>query len=290
MLIANPLYDVVFKYLLDDNKVAKLFIGAILDVEVTELEFKPQEIPMLFSKIEENEETRPEFKVLRIDFKAQITYPDGTSMLVLIELQKAKRDADLMRFRKYLGAQYIDPNNSITVEGVKKPLPIITIYFLGYNLRNFEQIPIIRVKRQYIDNHNQEVLQQREPFVEVLTHDSIVIQLPQIKQKRRNELEEILSIFELQNVQKFDMKFTLPEKYEEITKRLNLALTDEQIRNGMLAQEEMIHELESNAQAIATERKIKITAIQNLKKKGMSIVEIATIFDLSEEEINKLLL
>ena len=146
------------------------------------------------------------------------------------------------------------------------------------------------MKRQYIDNHNQEVLQQREPFVEVLTHDSIVIQLPQIKQKRRNELEEILSIFELQNVQKFDMKFTLPEKYEEITKRLNLALTDEQIRNGMLAQEEMIHELESNAQAIATERKIKITAIQNLKKKGMSIVEIATIFDLSEEEINKLLL
>ena len=41
MLIANPLYDVVFKYLLDDKKVAKLFIGVILGVEIVELEFKP---------------------------------------------------------------------------------------------------------------------------------------------------------------------------------------------------------------------------------------------------------
>jgi hypothetical protein len=289
MLIANPIYDVVFKYLLDDNKVAKLFIGVIFGVEIVELEFKPQELSLLFSKTEENEEKSPEFKVLRMDFKAQITYPDGSSRLVLIELQKAKKDTDLMRFRKYLGAQYIDSNNIVAIEGKSVPLPIITIYFLAYHLKNFEQIPIMRVKRQYIDDFNQEVLKQSEPFIEALSHDTIVIQLPLIKHKRRNELEEILSIFEIENVQKFDMKFTLPEKYEEIARRLNLVLTDEQVRNGMLAQQEMIDEQENNSKALkAALSKLK-TTLQNLKKKGISTSEIAIICDLTEEEVHKMI-
>lgn len=73
-----------------------------------------------------------------MDFKAQIKYPDGTKMLVLIELQKAKVDIDLMRFRRYLGTQYIDSKNAIILEGKNKPLPIIKIYFLDYALKNFE--------------------------------------------------------------------------------------------------------------------------------------------------------
>ena len=85
---------------------------------------------------------------------------------------------------------------------MNSPLPIITVYFLGYTLKHFEQTPIIRVKRQYIDDFNMEVLTQKESFIEALSHDSIVIQLPQIKHKRRNEWEEILTIFEIDNVQK----------------------------------------------------------------------------------------
>lgn len=331
MLIANPIYDVVFKYLLDDNKVAKLFIGAVLGVEVAELEFKPQEVSVLVPKIED-EETSPDLRIFRMDFKAKIVYPDGSSMLVLIELQKTKKDTDLMRFRKYLGTQYMDPNNVSEVEGKRKPLPIITIYFLGYTLKKFEQSPVIRVKRQYIDNFNQEILAQKDSFIEGLSHDTIVIQLPQIKHKRRNELEEILSIFEVRNVLKFDMKLTLPEKYEEIARRLNSALTDEQIREGIIAQQELIDEFAERDRSIAEkdkfiaekdksiaeknksilekdksilerdkfiaekdkslakEAKLKISAIKNLRGKGMSIAEIAAVFDLSQSEIEKLLL
>jgi len=32
--IANPIYDVVFKYLLDDEKVARLLLSALLGKEV----------------------------------------------------------------------------------------------------------------------------------------------------------------------------------------------------------------------------------------------------------------
>ncbi|GAB4344839.1 MAG: hypothetical protein OHK0038_25060 [Flammeovirgaceae bacterium] len=46
MQIANPLCDVVFKYLMEDSKVAKLLLSAILGKEIVELDFRPQEHSM----------------------------------------------------------------------------------------------------------------------------------------------------------------------------------------------------------------------------------------------------
>jgi hypothetical protein len=43
MHIANPIYDVVFKYLMEDAKVAKLLISSIIGEEIEELDFRPQE-------------------------------------------------------------------------------------------------------------------------------------------------------------------------------------------------------------------------------------------------------
>ncbi len=43
MRIANPNYDIVFKYLLEDNALAKLILGTILHTEIIELQFCPQE-------------------------------------------------------------------------------------------------------------------------------------------------------------------------------------------------------------------------------------------------------
>ncbi|CAK0743525.1 hypothetical protein CCP4SC76_1380005 [Gammaproteobacteria bacterium] len=42
MRIANPIYDVVFKYLMEDNALAKLLLSTILQTEITELVFRPQ--------------------------------------------------------------------------------------------------------------------------------------------------------------------------------------------------------------------------------------------------------
>ncbi|MDW8287511.1 MAG: hypothetical protein RMJ89_05525, partial [Flammeovirgaceae bacterium] len=44
MLIANPIYDAVFKYLLSDLKVAKLLLSTLLEKEITHLDFLPTEI------------------------------------------------------------------------------------------------------------------------------------------------------------------------------------------------------------------------------------------------------
>ncbi|AEE51875.1 hypothetical protein [Haliscomenobacter hydrossis] len=43
MLVANPIYDVVFKFLLEDAKIAKLLLSSIIGEAIEELAFLPQE-------------------------------------------------------------------------------------------------------------------------------------------------------------------------------------------------------------------------------------------------------
>jgi len=38
MQIANPIYDIVFKYMMSDNRVAKSLLSAIIGEKIVELE------------------------------------------------------------------------------------------------------------------------------------------------------------------------------------------------------------------------------------------------------------
>ncbi|MCI5143697.1 MAG: hypothetical protein D3909_18625, partial [Candidatus Electrothrix sp. ATG1] len=157
MKVANPLYDVVFKYLMQDMRVAKLVISNIIEQEIESLDFAFTE---LNRKLPGGGLT-----VLRIDFAAKIREPDGSSKLVLIELQKAKFPTDITRFRKYLGKQYQEESNIHLDEktGKKKALPIISIYILGHNLEHNDS-PVIHVKREYYDHATREKLTRKEEF------------------------------------------------------------------------------------------------------------------------------
>ena len=87
MQIANPIYDVVFKYLLDDNKIAKKLISLIIGKEIKDLELLPTE----FNNV--NEEKN--LTVYRIDFSAKVKMEDASYMNVIIEIQKAKFPTDI---------------------------------------------------------------------------------------------------------------------------------------------------------------------------------------------------
>ena len=43
MVIANPIYDVVFKKMMENERVAKFFIGTLLEQVIETVEVKPQE-------------------------------------------------------------------------------------------------------------------------------------------------------------------------------------------------------------------------------------------------------
>jgi hypothetical protein len=264
--IANPIYDVVFKYLLSDNKIAKLLISDLLGVEIATLELRPQE----FSTDSENKT----LTVYRIDFKAEIVLSNGEKLIVLIEIQKAKFTTDLIRFRKYLSEQYGSKQNTIEQNDKTVPLPIITIYFLGYGLDNNKNIPIIRVKRQYLDNYNGDKLEGKELFIETLTHDSIIVQIPALKKQRRNDLEKALSVFEAGQVQEVSInEDDYPERYKTVVRQLLKAISDDQIRKTMDIEDEILEDLEKKERLISKQKKELEEKDEKLAEKDKELIK-----------------
>jgi hypothetical protein len=286
--IANPIYDVVFKYLMSDNKIAKLLISDLLGIEITNLELRPQE----FTTDKENRT----LTVYRVDFKAEIVLKNGEKLVVLIEIQKAKFTTDLIRFRKYLGEQYASKQNTIEKDDKTLPLPIITIYFLGYGLDNNKDIPIIRVKRQYLDNYNGDKLEEEEMFIETLTHDSIIVQIPALKTQRRNDLEKALSVFEADKVQEVSInEDDYPERYKSVVRQLLKAIANEQIRKTMDVEDEILEDLEKKERLISRQKKELEENKQKLfetakflKELNIDIETIIKKTGLSREEIERI--
>ena len=188
MVIANPIYDVVFKRLMEDQRVAKFFIETVLDEDVLDVEVQPQEFTYA--------DGPAGLAVFRLDFIATIRTAGQGFKKVLIEIQKARQPIDLMRFRNYLGEQYRKEETVPTDTGRRAAaLPIVTIYLLGFTLPEIEAAAL-KVNRQYLDLLTQEVIPAKSDFIERLTHDCYVVQLPRIVGKARTRLEQLLSVFE----------------------------------------------------------------------------------------------
>jgi len=295
MILANPIYDSVFKYLLDDNEVAKILISNILDVKIDSLQLEPTEIILPAGK--------RDYTVFRIDFKATITLPTQEKQVILIEIQKAKLETDIMRFRKYLGSQYLNDNNTYPNQP-NKAIPIYTIYFLGTSLAHAKNSPIINVNRQYIDNYSKEEITEKEEFIECLTHNSIVIQIPLFKQFKRNRLEKLLAIFEASTRHEINVEEPEDEEFKKITRRLVLANADEKIRQEMNIEDEIFQELDNLDRKIdqlekekEEERRQKEEANISLKSAieafislGYDLNKIANLLNKTEEEIKQIIL
>ena len=274
MFIANPIYDVVFKYLLDDNKIAKLFISEIIGEEVETLDYRPSEHRAQLNK-------GAGFTVYHVDFAATIKTKAGEHKKVIIEIQKAKFSSDIMRFRKYLGLQYMDENNYLNEPGEpygkRKALPIISIYFLGFALKNIDA-PVIAVKRKYYDVVSKKEIRAKDEFIESLTHDSYVIQIPYLKRKRRSDLEILLSIFDQTN--KLYDKHILevdendfPEKYRPIIRRLQKAHEEKDVRDVMEAEDYYLRNLEDYEREAAEKERLLAEKEKAIKDKDKALTE-----------------
>jgi hypothetical protein len=184
MLIANPIYDVVFKRLMENERVAKFFISTLLEENIEKVEVKPQEFTYLddFARL----------AVFRLDFIATIKTETGEYKKVLIEIQKARNYIDLMRFRNYLAEQY---KKEDYVDNEKQVLPIITIYILGFTIPEIDSA-CIKVERQYKDLIEKRIIEKKSEFIEKLTHDSYIVQVERIKGRYQTKLDKLLSIFE----------------------------------------------------------------------------------------------
>ena len=249
MRIANPMYDVVFKHLLEDLAAARLLIGAIIEEEIEEIDIAPQENTVLLSR------TTPEIRIQRIDFAATVRTAGGERMRVLIEVQKSHYSEDVARFRSYLGRHYSDRTAYVMHASSRQPLKLLAIYFLGRRLPNTEAT-VLKVARQYLDAVTGERLIRREDFVEALSHDCYVVQVSRLPERRRNDLEKLLSVFD-QTLRTDDLhvlevdETTIPAAYRPVLRRLEAAAASREVAESMEFEDEVVEAWERQERAIA---------------------------------------
>ena len=242
MIIANPIYDVVFKYLLEDMDIARGLFSTIIGEDVIDLVVQPQEV--MVQTIQATEIIR----ILRLDFKATIRTKTGQTKMILVELQKARKLFDIMRFRTYLGENYKKGEDVVNDKGETEtnPLPIITIYFLGFKLDHITNAAI-KVDRTYRDADTGESLSPdiKEPFIENLTHDSYVIQIPFLGDVVKTQMQKVLRVFNQKFKKKEDRhrldfsENTDSPLVQKMLDRLNRAITSEEIMAEMNAEDEV---------------------------------------------------
>ena len=284
MQIANPIYDVVFKYLMQNNDIAILILSTILEEEILSLDLLPQETAMVLDN--------RSFTVYRLDFSASIKTANGEERHVIIEIQKAKFAADIMRFRRYLGDQY---RKGFPVEGEKTPkaIPIISIYFLGYRLERVTT-PVIKVLRRYYDAATGEEIPAREEFIESLTHDSIVIQIPQLGPARKTATERLLAIFDQHRKVEGDSHIldvdeeAYPEEYRKVARWLNGAISEPDIRRTMEVEDDILAELEDIERRIAGMEKTIEEKNKALEENARALEENARVLEEKDRLIAEL--
>ena len=234
--IANPIYDTVFKHLMENRRVARFFVETLIGEQVDEIAVVPQEYTyrrIRSKKVKETDEIKVKdaddkeeiFSIIRFDFVATIRNAEGKHKKVLIEIQKSRKPTDLIRFRTYLGEQYKRADVINTSNGeVEKSLPIICIYLLGFILPK-HQSKAFRVGRITRDLITQRKITEKDDFVEALTHDAYFVQFARINGKPRTLLEKMLSVFEQEyfiddkNIVK---KYTHPVDHEIIEEMIDV--------------------------------------------------------------------
>jgi hypothetical protein len=263
--------------MMSDSKVAKTFLSAVIGEKIVELSFTSTEYT-LKTGMEKKliDRTLEQITVCRFDFAAKIETESGECKTIIIELQKAKFATDIMRFRRYLGTMYQSVENTHDRHRVKAQ-QIYCIYLLNYEI-GLSDSPIIKVDYTVNDLTTGEELDKKNEFIESLHHKSWIVQVRQLKEKRRNELENLLSIFDQDNITEDrhilnvdESRFS--EAYRHIVRKLREACESKQVREEMQMEDDYINELRINAEIIAEKDEIIAKKEKSLAEKEKSLAE-----------------
>lgn len=321
--IANPIYDTVIKYLLQDQRAAKVLIGDLLQREVVSL------------KISNNEhvsKVKNDISVLRIDFSAEVRTCDGEVENVNIEIQKALLPTEIRRFRRYLASQYSSDNNYIVLSENplrEKNLHMINIYLLGHEVEGLDEVVTYVYPQPFNQNSEQIEMKgdKKVAFINELSHDMIIVQIPKIRKVNlRTKLDELLSIFYQEDIKKTKHEIEVDEtklgddhKYlvrllasayadEDMTKNMemedelnvlidNAVQTNATLKEQVNKQKEQIdsqkeqidsqkEQIDSQRKQLDSQKKQLSISIKMLRDFGMSDSEIAQRLKIAEADVN----
>ena len=255
--IANPIYDSVFKFLLEDERIAKTILSAMLKKEVVDVKMRRHEY---------SNASRDNISMFRIDFGATVRENDGSQKLILIELQKTWVETETLRFRQYLGAHYANPENMQPNDKKGYAIPMVTVYLLGHRVGDIEE-PILYVNHKAYDYDGNEVTKgMPNPFVESLVHASIIVQIPRLHGQVNNRLEQVLNVFDQTRKDQLnrqvlnidETQYEGDEEMQRILHRLLTAASDTKLRMDMNVEDEFFLAIENrDTEIMMRDKRIK---------------------------------
>ncbi len=286
--IANPIYDSVFKYLMEDERIARTLISALLKKEVLDVDMRRNEY---------TNGSRDNISMFRIDFGARVKEDDGSTKLILIELQKTWLETETLRFRQYLGAQYANPENILKdCENEGSGIPMVAVYLLGHKVGDIEE-PVLYVSHKAFDYDGNRVSKGiPDPFVESLTHDSIIVQIPRLRGHVNNRLDEVLSFFDQSMKNKYNHQVLLIDenKYDgdtemmHILHRLLTAASDTKLRQDMNVEDEFFSAIENrDTEIMLRDKKIALQG-ETIASQGETIASQGETIASQNKTIQKL--
>jgi hypothetical protein len=281
---------------MEDLDIAKGLLSAILNVEIIELHFQPQET------ISETPQDTKTIRVYRIDFAAIIKQSDGQTKKVLIELQKTKRNTNAIRFRRYLGENYQKEDTVIDANGKerKRPLEIITIYLLGFELIR-TPTAVLYSKPCFKDlvNNVRAEYAETEEFIKLLTHESYFIQIPRLVEPTKTRIEKVLSVFN-QTFKSSDdhaLNYELTDDdplLQKMVNRLTRAIADEDMRRKMNVEDEIEREfaeyqetIEQKDQALEQSKQVIEQSKQVIEQKDQVIEQNKQVIEQKDQLIEQ---
>ncbi len=251
MEIANPIYDAAFKYLMQDDRAARLLVGRIAGLDIESLELRPQELAVpRDASPRDGEAVQAPLALFRMDFAARVRTPDGGERQVLIEIQKTNAPTVVERFRAYLGQQLCSPANVIEhPSGRREAAPIVTIYLLGYDLGLSDEAVLDVCPRATARRTGAEI-DTGHPFIAGIHHRSHIVQIPRLRGRRRDELERVLSIFD-QGEARIERggaqvltidESAYPPEYGFVLRQLQRAASESDVRRFMEGEDQLLRD------------------------------------------------
>ena len=137
--------------------------------------------------------------------------------------------------------------------------PMVAVYLLGHKVGNIKE-PIVYINHDVYDYNGDAIAKgNEEPFVESLTHNSIIVQIPRLRGNVNNRLERVLSVFDQTQITEGDSQQVLTideDKYADdnemlyVLHRLTAAAANSELRQDMNVEDEYYQAIEDRDTAI----------------------------------------
>jgi hypothetical protein len=272
IIIPNPIYDVVFRYLMEDPESATIVLSTLINEKITSLQLRTHRQNRSINPIHlRKPSTKDDLRLFHLEFDAIIHWTDGKVESVIIELQKSTQTGDIHRFKRFLiqnqhkaKENYTLPESNHANENTNR---LIRVFMLSFTIESEINDLMIKSDGAKTGVFRNKQLTVNNEFIEKLDKDFIVVQLPNLSQVAESEYEHdeykkklfaLLKLFDQNSKLKHNdhrlrlVRSFFPISLKPVINRLQWAIADfYEIDEHMFAEDEHLRHLISQDNLIA---------------------------------------